>query len=108
LGDLMSVSFETFYNLARRWTINGAYLGFFKGADHYSGESTNASYAELGADTAQQLHMARAGVSYLLGAPTSRNGLENKWVANFNFYQPVAGLNVSEGSQAALELQAFF
>lgn len=108
LGDLVSVSFETFYSFARRWKINGGYLGFFKGADHYSGDVAEAAYAELGADTNQQLHMARAGVSYLLGSPSSRNGVDNKWVANFNFYQPVAGLNISEGPQAALELQAFF
>lgn len=108
LGDLVSVSFETFYSIARRWKINGGYLGFFKGADHYSGEVAEAAYAELGADTNQRLHMARAGLSYVLGSPTSRNGIANKWVANLNYYQPFSGLNISEGPQASLELQAFF
>lgn len=108
LGDLISVSFETFYSLARRWKINGAYLGFFKGADRYSGKMAEAAYAELGADSTQQLHMVRAGLSYLLGSPSSRDGVDNKWVANINFYQPLAGLNISDGPQASLELQAFF
>lgn len=108
LGDLISTSLETFYTLGRRWTINGAYLGFFRGADHYSGDSSPEQYTALGADTAQELHLARAGVSYLIGTPSIRHNLENKWVANFNVYQPLAGQNVSEGPQAALELQAFF
>jgi hypothetical protein len=108
LGDLVSVSFETFYSFARRWRINGGYLGFFKGADHYSGDVAEAAYAELGANTNQQLHMARAGMSYTLGQPTTRYGVSYKWIANLNFYQPVAGLNISEGPQASLELQAFF
>lgn len=109
LGDLISTSFETFYNLSRKWTINGAYLGFFKGADHYSGpDASPDQYNQLGADSAQELHIARAGISYLIGNSSSRNGIERKWIANFNVYDPISGQNISEGPEASLELQAFF
>lgn len=109
LGDLVSTSVETFYNLSRHWTVNGAYLGFYKGADHYSGaDASSDQYNQLGADTDQELHLARAGVSYLIGSPTSRSGIERKWLANLNVYNPLAGKNISEGPEASLELQAFF
>jgi len=109
LGDLVSTSAETFYGLNRRWKVNGAYLAFFKGADHYSGGDASADqYNQLGADSAQELHLARAGVSYLIGTPTSRSGIERKWVANLNAYYPLSGQNISEGPEASLELQAFF
>ena len=109
LGDLVSTSFETFYKFSQRWTVNSAYLGFFKNADHYSGDNSSPEqYRQLGADSAQNLHIARAGVSYLIGRPTSREGIQNKWVANVNVYQPMSGRNISQGTQASLELQAFF
>lgn len=108
LGDVITASFETFYNLDSRWSMNGAYIGLFKGEDKYSGESNTAAYNLLSQNSEQVLHLGRVGISYLLGRPKSRSELERKWMVNANYYHPVAGLNVSSAPSGALELQAFF
>jgi hypothetical protein len=108
LGDLVTTSFETFYNLNSRWSVNGAYLGFFKSRDRYSGNDSAAAYWRMSDDSNQSLHLARAGFSYVVGQPTTRSGLERKWVANVNVYQPLSGRNVTDGATAAVELQAYF
>lgn len=108
LGDMITTSAETIYTIGQRWGVNLAYLGFFKQKDRYNGEVNGAAYWQLSANSDQSLHMARGGVAYLIGRASSRSGLQRKWMANLNVYQPVSGRNVTRGTTGALEIQAYF
>jgi hypothetical protein len=109
LGDWMWASVDGDYRLYRRLGLEVEHSYLNKGKDRYRGESlTGTPYASLGEDTDQELHQTRVGVLYDLFAPTSRRGVENKWVAAVNFSYPWVGRNSSDASKASVEIMSYF
>jgi hypothetical protein len=109
LGDWMWASVDGDYRLYRRLGLEFEHSYLNKGKDRYRGESLNGTaYASLGENTEQELHQTRVGVLYDLFVPTSRRGVENKWVAAVNFSYPWIGRNSSDASKASVEIMSYF
>lgn len=109
LGDWVWASVDSDYRVGRRLGLELEHSYLNKSKDKYKGESLNGTgYASLGQDTNQELHQTRVGVLYDLVAPTSRRGVENKWVAAVNYAYPWIGRNSSDASKASVEIMSYF
>lgn len=109
LGDWVWASVDSDYRVGRRLGLELEHSYLNKSKDKYKGESLNGTaYASLGENTNQELHQTRVGVLYDISAPTSRRGIENKWVAAVNYAYPWIGRNSSDASKASVEIMSYF
>lgn len=109
LGDGWLGAIDAYYKSNRRLIFNAGYQMQFKSRDRYDGGLySRTAYNRLEAGTDQQLYLTRIGVSYLMGKPWQRNGIEDKWITSLNIYTPLTGRNVSRTSSASLELRTYF
>lgn len=109
LGDYGWTSLDVDRKVSRRFSLDAEYSFLKKTEDRYSGQSSEGSdYSLMGEGTGQELHQTRAGIQYRIGELSSRQGVENKWVASLGYTYPWIGRNSVDASRTSLELISYF